>query len=1212
MLSFAKKRILIFFAILAVPLLAEQPKKERTLSEVAASSNDWVITKGQSSALLKPFSWVTSRAISLTLFPACMAVDLAVLTAKQAHETSHIILDKDPVQRQVHLANFRKNSEAIKSTALGLVTSPLGAVSPDLVTHHFIPEKIQTYEVVPYGKLYKAKAHMARPNSIEEVQAIVLEAKRSGKTVSVLGKLMCQGKQTISNSDWNVAIDTSNLNKIYIDPALKIAKVGAGTTWKDLQNVANQYGLAVRVMQASNIFSIGGSISANCHGWDFKAGCLRNTIISLTVVNAEGATLEVTPNQPLFNYIVGGYGGFGVIVEATVSLTDNVQLIEYGIEISPRHYVDYFNKHILHNKEVDMHLYRLSLEPKRLFHSGVAVSYQRRSDQPTVAFLKDEQPLGGRLDRIKLHTIRRLNWLCNLAWKTEKNDAMAIKIMSRNEVMRPPINPIFNNSKIDSEWLQEYFVKGEDLSDFLAFLGHLLQKNKVKVLNASVRFVKHDPNTKLSYASQGNRFAIVLFFNQKLSPVAIQSTKSWVREVIDYLIAHEGSYYLPYQHFATQEQFQACYPKAAEVIAFKSKVDPDQLFHNGFYEEYLSSHDHSPSLFRTVFSRVGGQRAGMRDFLNNIFMQLDEQKFFALVDNVLENPNLNDEQIYTTLYKKIGQAKYGTVSGLRQTLRSLKTLKNEIGDQTAELMGSKSINGYVEIGYTGRMIRPLRNRLDLQGPYYVINDNEAFSDYIEAGFPRPYDKFLFLNDYEPISESDIPSNSVDLICMYIGLHHAPKDKLEGFLQSIVRVIRPGGSFILMDHDASTKELQDLVDVVHSVFNLGTGVEPFLNAQEIRDFQSLAHWIQLVEQHGLVHYNYSPLIRKGDPTLNALVRFDKPIQNQTATIDVKYQRPLLQTYLTAPEWQNVRAAQRYASFVENQPAYRYPYLSEIGGFWSVYGQSWKAAQQNSSFSAVAFSDYNLMNLFVGSTMTLEYGVKGLVSAPILLLEKIVGGPETASKTIPSDRERVRSLKAYGKYIETTPFYSYPYFRDIGKYWRTYLQRNKSLSARLKGLILGTGMTLEYSLKGLVSAPMALIYGSDALKEAETIHLLIKDPKNELEWIDPNIEVVGVYPEQGLKHIQAKRYMPFTELMVNLAHHSEVSCVDIAGHAKIQVDIKSPQPFLPNYSGMKKLYNIPAPTDSSNRYMALEVDVDRLLEVIRLLSTQNIQVMYIHDY
>ena len=49
--------------------------------------------------------------------------------------------------------------------------------------------------------------------------------------------------------------------------------------------------------------------------------------------------------------------------------------------------------------------------------------------------------------------------------------------------------------------------------------------------------------------------------------------------------------------------------------------------------------------------------------------------------------------------------------------------------------------------------------------------------------------------------------------------------------------------------------------------------------------------------------------------------------------------------------------------------------------------------------------------------------------------------------------------------------------------------KSLGSRIKGVFVGTGMTVEYALKGLISAPMSYFYGSEATKEAETTHLII---------------------------------------------------------------------------------------------------------------------------
>lgn len=1213
------KFLLVYSVFLISYGIADDKTKNVYLAEKVAAGNDWLIDKGQKTPLLKPLTWVTSRTMSITLFPICAAIDVAVLATKQAQQVPYLVLNKNSSQYKLHLEEYRKNSQALQKTSLGLLTAPMGILSPDIVTHHFVPGNIEAFQLKPYGKLYSSRAHIAHPHSASDVQLIIHEAQRSGKTVSTLGKFMSQGKQAISNRDWNVAIDTSKLNQITIDPQLKIARVGAGASWRDLQNEANKYGLAVRVMQASNIFSIGGSISANCHGWDYKAGCLRNTLMALTIVDAKGIILNITPDDPLFDYIVGGYGGFGVIVEATISLTDNVKMIETGQEIAPRDYVAYFNKNIRDNKDVDMHLYRLSLEPKSLFRTGIAVNYQRINDEPVIANLIDEPERGNRLDRIKMHTIRRLPWLRNFAWNTEKKSALTTKKSSRNELMRPPINPVLNDSKIDTEWLQEYFVKGEDLTDFLNFLGNILQENKVALFNASVRFVKQDSNTKLSYAQKGDRFAVVLFFNQKLTSKEIIKTKKWVREVIDYLIAHEGSYYLPYQHFATPEQFKACYLNWESIVSYKQSVDPEGLFDNGLYADYLTANVNHDSLFRQVFNRVNGQRNEVRDFLNNVFMQVDEKMFFDLTDYVLENQQLDDEQIYAMLYSKMGQLKPNALTNLQKALVALTCLKDDLGNQTAFLVGQRKVNGYVEIGYPGRMIRPLKKRIDMNGPFYVINDKEGLSDYVEAGFPLPYDHFIPLNDYAPIPETAIPTDSVDLVCMYIGLHHVPKKKLDPFIASIKRILKPGGAFILMDHDAHTKELQNFVDVVHSIFNVATGVTPETNRNEIRNFQSLQYWIDRVQSHGMVYDSRPPLIRKGDSTLNSLIRFVKPLTDvtqgeiiQSLLLDPEYQRPQIHTYLTAPEWQNVRAAQRYAEFLEKQPAYRYPYFNEIGSFWKVYGRAFQASQKKNGFSSVALSEYNLMNLFVGTSMTLEYATKGLVAIPFALVDKVTTGNKAPLKKSPSDKERLRSLKNYGNYIENTPFYKYPYFKDIGSYWGTYLKKNKCFKSRIKGLFVGTGMTIEYGLKGLISIPMSCFYGSEGVKEAETTHLLILDHGNHVEAIDPEVVVLATFPEHDLKHIMIPRYMRFTEIMLKIARKSSVVCINIAGNDSIQIDVKTSKPLLQDYSGTKKMYDIPTPTDLKHIYMALEVDVRYLCEVIRALEKDNVEILFIHDY
>ena len=71
---------------------------------------------------------------------------------------------------------------------------------------------------------------------------------------------------------------------------------------------------------------VGGSISVNAHGMDHQAGALAKSIKSMKVMLADGSlqTVSATENKDLFNLVVGGYGLFGVIVEAELDIADNL------------------------------------------------------------------------------------------------------------------------------------------------------------------------------------------------------------------------------------------------------------------------------------------------------------------------------------------------------------------------------------------------------------------------------------------------------------------------------------------------------------------------------------------------------------------------------------------------------------------------------------------------------------------------------------------------------------------------------------------------------------------------------------------------------------------------------------------------------------------------------------------------------------------------
>jgi SAM-dependent methyltransferase len=196
--------------------------------------------------------------------------------------------------------------------------------------------------------------------------------------------------------------------------------------------------------------------------------------------------------------------------------------------------------------------------------------------------------------------------------------------------------------------------------------------------------------------------------------------------------------------------------------------------------------------------------------------------------------------------------------------------------QTLQLLGDrKSIDGYLEIGSAGRYISRLKKELRFTGPLHLTNDvppGNGPGDILERGQLRPLGTFFPL-DYQPVDSHGVARESVDLVTCYIGLHHAPKDRLDEFVRSIHRILRPGGLFIIRDHDAGTEEMKTFCSLVHTVFNLGFNVPWAENQREFKSFASAATWANYVVERGF--RDLGPrLLQHNDPSINTLMAFEK--------------------------------------------------------------------------------------------------------------------------------------------------------------------------------------------------------------------------------------------------------------------------------------------------------------------------------------------------
>jgi len=68
----------------------------------------------------------------------------------------------------------------------------------------------------------------------------------------------------------------------------------------------------------------------------------------------------------------------------------------------------------------------------------------------------------------------------------------------------------------------------------------------------------------------------------------------------------------------------------------------------------------------------------------------------------------------------------------------------------------------------------------------------------------------------------LQNTSFDLITVYGGLHHLPKERRNKAHEKIYALLKNGGSFVLREHDVQDDEMFMFVSLIHAVFNAVTG------------------------------------------------------------------------------------------------------------------------------------------------------------------------------------------------------------------------------------------------------------------------------------------------------------------------------------------------------------------------------------------------------
>lgn len=328
---------------------------------------------------------------------------------------------------------------------------------------------------------------------------------------------------------------------------------------------------------------------------------------------------------------------------------------------------------------------------------------------------------------------------------------------------------------------------------------------------------------------------------------------------------------------------------------------------------------------------------------------------------------------------------------------------------------------------------------------------------------------------------------------------------------------------------------------------------------------------------------------------------------------EYERQQYQTFLTAPEWRNVEMAEEFAEFLSTgNPFYQFHYFSQIQTFWQIYADSFKAANKYDSARSILFSEYTLMNTFIGTFTSIGFAAKGILSTMMY--------PFSAEKNDTEFQKSVGNLvRDYAAFIHHTPFYNYAYFSKIQSIWESFISAGYRTNSDYTTFFL---TNLELISRGMISAPVGYWYNQPENKEFEKISLIIKttlDPKCFVNF-EHNIEVFEI-KEKNTKnsdgtekaiyyaHCSVPRYEDFQKA-VRFLLENDVVIKRVAGQENIQVKVDvNDNKTLPERSNVLYHYQNHI---NKNKKFELEVKTKDLGKLLHNLDRKSIPVSYIHDF
>jgi FAD/FMN-containing dehydrogenase len=422
---------------------------------------------------------------------------------------------------------------------------------------------------------------------LRELRATLGEAATEGRPVAFGGARHSMGGQSLPRNGIAASFAAAAIEP---DREKRIYRVSAGARWRDVIRVLDPISFSPAVTQSNHDFSVGGTLSVNAHGWPVPFGPFGSTLRRFRIMLADGSvvTCSSTENAELFRLVVGGYGLFGIVIDADLAMVENSLLTPVSELMKAGAFAQRFVARA-NDPSLRMAYGRLSVAREGFLQQALLVGYRQALQQPDRLPPPKNSSAFSMLSRGIFRTQigsergKRARWMA----ETRLMPKVGQIALTRNTLLNEPVAALADRDPSRTDILHEYFVAPDRLNEFLAACREIIPAHKQDLLNVTLRYVDADSSSVLTYAPQP-RIAAVMLFVQKRTAEDDDDMRAMTVKLIDRTLAISGSYYLPYRLHATREQLRAAYPRVDEFVAAKRRADPQLRFRNTLWDTYLA------------------------------------------------------------------------------------------------------------------------------------------------------------------------------------------------------------------------------------------------------------------------------------------------------------------------------------------------------------------------------------------------------------------------------------------------------------------------------------------------------------------------------------------------------------------------------------------------------------------------------------------------